>query len=265
MSSMSLERLGGLALIVGPVLAFVMFLLQPGGILIDTAAPSDPIATINALADNRGLANVTVTLVCVGLVLMLFGLYALQSTLRGSGAADAFSRAGLAFIAIGLLTWFIAQGIALAIAIGLENETVNFLTPLVVARVALTIIGGMAVSLGFFIFALALPSTGEPEQVRQPRGGSVVTFLAGVLLLGRHRRRRPRPGSRTRAVPVRHLGRLARVPGHPPDEGGSLVRRLAGSADDGPHHVQRPLPGSQPRQLGRPGSRSPGVLRVPSR
>ena len=29
MSSMSVERLGGLALIVGPVLAFVMFLLQP--------------------------------------------------------------------------------------------------------------------------------------------------------------------------------------------------------------------------------------------
>ena len=164
MSSMSVERLGGLALIVGPVLAFVMFLLQPGGILIDTAAPSDPIAAINALSDNRGLANVTVTLVCVGLVIMLFGLYALQSTLRGSGAADAFSRAGLAFIAIGLLTWFIAQAIALAIAIGLENETVNFLTPLVAARLALTIIGGVAVSLGFFIFALALPSTGSPSK-----------------------------------------------------------------------------------------------------
>ena len=53
MCKMSLERMGGLALIVGPVLAFVMFLLQPGGILIDTAAPSDPIATINALADNQ--------------------------------------------------------------------------------------------------------------------------------------------------------------------------------------------------------------------
>ena len=48
MCKMSLERMGGLALIVGPVLAFVMFLLQPGGILIDTAAPSDPIAAINA-------------------------------------------------------------------------------------------------------------------------------------------------------------------------------------------------------------------------
>ena len=79
MCKMSLERMGGLALIVGPVLAFVMFLLQPGGILIDTAAPSDPIAAINALADNQNLANATVSLVCVGLVLMAFGLYALQA------------------------------------------------------------------------------------------------------------------------------------------------------------------------------------------
>ena len=85
MCKMSLERMGGLALIVGPVLAFVMFLLQPGGILIDTAAPSDPIAAINALADNQNLANATVSLVCVGLVLMAFGLYALQATLRRMG------------------------------------------------------------------------------------------------------------------------------------------------------------------------------------
>ena len=159
MCKMSLERMGGLALIVGPVLAFVMFLLQPGGILIDTAAPSDPIAAINALADNQNLASATVSLVCVGLVLMAFGLYALQATLRRMGAGDALSRAGLAFIVIGLITWFIAQGLALAIAIGLEDETANFLTPLVVARVAITIIGGMATALGFFLFALALTAT----------------------------------------------------------------------------------------------------------
>ncbi len=159
MCKMSLERMGGLALIVGPVLAFVMFLLQPGGILIDTAAPSDPIAAINALADNQNLANATVSLVSVGLVLMAFGLYALQATLRRLGAGDALSRAGLAFIVIGLITWIIAQGLALAIAIGLEDETANFLTPLVVARVAITIIGGMATALGFFLFALALTAT----------------------------------------------------------------------------------------------------------
>ena len=90
---------------------------------------------------------------------MAFGLYALQAHLRRLGAGDALSRAGLAFIVIGLITWFIAQGLALAIAIGLEDETVNLLTPLVVARVAITIIGGMATALGFFLFALALTAT----------------------------------------------------------------------------------------------------------
>ena len=41
----------------------------------------------------------------------------------------------------------------------MEDETANFLTPLVVARVAITIIGGMATALGFFLFALALTAT----------------------------------------------------------------------------------------------------------
>ena len=159
MCKISMERLGALCLIIGPVLAFIMFLLQPGGIIIDTAEPSDPIAAIEALTGNPDLATATVTLVCVGLVLMAFGIYSLQAAVRGMGDGDALSRAGLAFILIGLLTWFTGQGIALAIAMDLQVETVHFLTPLFVARVAMTLIGGMAVSVGFFLFSLALTAT----------------------------------------------------------------------------------------------------------
>lgn len=158
MCNMSMARLGGLALIVGPVLAFVMFLLQPGGIIIDTAEPSDPIAAITALTDNSTMANITVPLVCLGMMIMAFGLYALQISTRSSGIGDAATRMGLAFIVIGLLSWFWGQGVALAITIGLEDETVHFLTPLFVARVAATLIGGMAVSAGFLVFSLSMPA-----------------------------------------------------------------------------------------------------------
>lgn len=158
MCTWSMDRLGGLALIVGSVLAFVMFLLQPGGIIIDTADPSDPIAAINALTDNPTMANITVPLICLGLIVMAFGLYALQRTARSAGKGDAATRLGLVFIIVGLLSWFWAQGMALAITIGLEGETIDFLTPLFVARLAATLIGGMAVSLGFLIFALSLPA-----------------------------------------------------------------------------------------------------------
>ncbi len=163
MCNMSMGRLGALALIVGPVLAFVMFLLQPGGIIIDTAEPSDPIAAINALTGNPAMANITVPLICLGLMIMAFGMYALQVSTRSSGIGDAATRMGLAFILIGLLSWIAGQGVALAITIGLEDETVNFLTPLFVARVAATLLGGMAVSLGFLVFSLSMPADGNVD------------------------------------------------------------------------------------------------------
>lgn len=173
MGNMSLGRLGGLALIIGPLLAFVMFLLQPGGIIIDTAEPSDPIAAINALTNNPTMANITVPLVCLGLMIMAFGMYALQMKARNADIGDAATRMGLAFIIIGLLSWIAGQGIALAITIGLEGETVHFLTPLFVARVAATLLGGMAVSLGFLVFSLSLPASGNLE--------AWINRLVGVL------------------------------------------------------------------------------------
>ena len=163
MCRMSMNQLGGLAMIVGPVLAFVMFLFQPGGAIIDTAAPSDPIAAINALADNRVLTNITVPLVTLGLMIMIFGLYALQASIRGAGTGDALSRAGLAFVFVGLLTWIWAQTMGMGIAVGPDLATEDLFTGIFVARVAATVAGGMAVSLGFIIFVLALPTSGSGD------------------------------------------------------------------------------------------------------
>ncbi len=173
MCNMSMGRLGGLALIIGPALAFVMFLLQPGGIIIDTAEPSDPIAAIEALTNNPTMANITVPLVVLGIMIMAFGLYSLQVSTRSTGIGDAATRMGLAFIIVGLLSWIWGQGVALAITIGLEDETVHFLTPLFVARVAMTLLGGMLVSLGFLTFALSMPAAGNVE--------AWVNRLVGIL------------------------------------------------------------------------------------
>ena len=161
MNTISVERLGGLALIVGPILAFVMYLLQPGGLLINTVEPSDVNGAIEALADNRTLSNITVTLVCFSLVLMAFGLCVLQSTIGRAGGGDAVSKVGLMFMLIGLTAWFLAQGLALALAIGLEDDNVHFLTPLFFGRTALTIIGGLSISTGFFLLALGLSGASE--------------------------------------------------------------------------------------------------------
>ena len=42
MGSISVNRLGALSLIVGPILALVFFLFQPGGLLIENAARPIP-------------------------------------------------------------------------------------------------------------------------------------------------------------------------------------------------------------------------------
>ena len=78
MNSISLYRLGGLALIAGPVLWIVFFLLQPGGLLIDNADSSDAVASITSFASNSTLTIVTSMVIALGLLLIVFGFYAVQ-------------------------------------------------------------------------------------------------------------------------------------------------------------------------------------------
>lgn len=163
MLNMSVTRMGGLALIIGPVLAFVMFLLQPGGLLVEPADSSDVAANIAALTGNAGWSGVTSIFVCLGLILNLLGLYALQTTVRG-GAGDGLTRAGLAFIAVGTLSWIWAQGANLGVALDLGGQEAHFLTPLYAGQIGATIIGGASVALGVLCYALGLPASGTVGQ-----------------------------------------------------------------------------------------------------
>ncbi len=59
MGTISLNRLGAWSLIVGPVLAFVFFLIQPGVLFIERADPTDGMASVAALSSNGALTNLT--------------------------------------------------------------------------------------------------------------------------------------------------------------------------------------------------------------
>ena len=48
MGTISVNRLAGLSLIFGPIIAFVFFLIEPGGLLIDSAKVSDAVGSITA-------------------------------------------------------------------------------------------------------------------------------------------------------------------------------------------------------------------------
>ena len=88
MSTLSLNKLGGLSLVLGPLLAFAFFLIQPGGLLIESAKPSDSAALIAAAADNVVLSNLTAIVIALGIIMTTYGMYVVQAGLRGSGNGD---------------------------------------------------------------------------------------------------------------------------------------------------------------------------------
>ena len=73
MGAISANKLGGASLLLGPVLALVFFLLQPGGLLIDRVETSDAAGTITAYASNPALTRVTSMVIALGLVMTLYG------------------------------------------------------------------------------------------------------------------------------------------------------------------------------------------------
>ena len=78
MKAGSVNRFEAWALIVGPVLALLFFLLQPGGMLIDSVESTDSIGRVQALASNATMAHVAALMVPLGLIVMIYGLTGLN-------------------------------------------------------------------------------------------------------------------------------------------------------------------------------------------
>ena len=82
MGTISANKLGGLSLIVGPVLALIFYFLAPGGLLIDAADPADGVANITATLGNTGLAHITAFVIPLGLIVLFYGVHTLTGSLR---------------------------------------------------------------------------------------------------------------------------------------------------------------------------------------
>ena len=105
MLKVSLNRLGGSCLICGPLLAIVFFLVEPGGVLIDTADPLDRMEADTALASNAVLTDIT----ALGMALALFGLFVVQRQGRATDDGHALSLLGFFFVAIGIAGSVVTQ------------------------------------------------------------------------------------------------------------------------------------------------------------
>lgn len=157
MKTLSINKIGALALIVGPVLALASFLIEPGGILIDPADSTDAVGSIMAYASNPAISRISALMVPLGLLIMLYGLSSIQQAIHDESIGDALSRFGILCMTLATFGWVFVRGLILVLTdteIGDDRETYDVM-------IGITRISGIAASLGFLSFSLGL-STRDP-------------------------------------------------------------------------------------------------------
>ena len=175
MGTISVNRLAGLSLIFGPLIAFVFFLIEPGGLLIDSADVSDAVGSIKAKGDNAALTNVTNIGIILGLALILSGLYALMRNVTLQGNGKALVQMGFFMVFVGLSGWILAGGMDFILADAQTSDQISGSVPVYYAGSALLYAGGITLGFGGFIFALGLST-------REDFNGTIALLAALVSL-----------------------------------------------------------------------------------
>ena len=153
MNFLSTNKLGAISLVVGPVLAFVMFLIQPGGILIESTPGSDASGLIQVWQANSVMVKITSGLIMFGLMLMAFGLYEVHVAHRDS-RGDGLNMAGLALLSLGVVAWLTVQSLIITLASSFPPQEAWL--SVYTVRTSLLLSGGVGVSLGVLVFAVSV-------------------------------------------------------------------------------------------------------------
>ena len=175
MGTISVNRLAGLSLIFGPIIAFVFFLLEPGGLLIDPAAVTDAIDSITAKGSNAALTKVTNIAIILGLAVILSGLYALMRNVTLQGNGKALVQMGFFMIFIGLTGWILAGGMDFILADAQTSDQISGSVPVYQVGSAFLYAGGIALGFGGFIFALGLSTRDDFNRI--------ISLLAALVSL----------------------------------------------------------------------------------
>ena len=124
MGDISISKLAGYSLIVGPILALISYFIQPGGILGiggEMADPTDSAAVVTLLADNDDLGTLTALLIPVGVLIFLSGIVFFVQNMSG-GSGHAIARLGLPMVMAGIFGWVLSSAIAMGISAGEGSE-----------------------------------------------------------------------------------------------------------------------------------------------
>lgn len=175
MGTVSVNRLGGLSLVLGFVIALGAYFISPGGLLVDAADPADGAASIGALVSNVGLANVTSLLIALGVIMILYGVYVVQGGIRDNGNGDALSRYGALLLLIGTVGLVTASALTIVVASGSAGPLVGAVYAIGLGVGQMSSIVG---ALGFLALSLALSTREDSNKVF-----ALVAALASAILL----------------------------------------------------------------------------------
>ena len=168
MSSLSVKKLGGWALIVGPILTLVAYQLTPG-VLGDFEMVGNHVAVQMEAAESVGMAEFSGLLLVAAMLVMLFGFNSLSEKVRG-GNGEALFRLGLLPITAGILMWITGAAVYLAIANGMPTPNA--------AQAGLTSLGEISFAAGVVVIGLALLSRDDFNKIALG-----VFVAAGILSL----------------------------------------------------------------------------------
>ena len=145
MGDISVNKLGGLSLIVGPVVCLVFYFIQQLGVIGSDVDPAAGNAVVAALAGNSSLATLTSIGISIALIIMLHGIVRLAFE-----SSDALSSLGMKFVIVGTVGWVIASGLTAAIAGDINNGG------LYGGALGINQFSGIVWSLGFLLVVLGV-------------------------------------------------------------------------------------------------------------
>ena len=168
MSSLSVKKLGGLALIAGPILTLVAYQLTPG-VLGDFEMVGNHVAVQMEASASVGMAEFSGLLLAASMLVMLFGFNSLSDKVRG-GNGEALFRLGLLPITAAILLWISGAAVYLAIANGMPTPNA--------AQAGLTSLGEISFAAGVVVIGLALITRDDFNKI-----ATGIFIAAGILSL----------------------------------------------------------------------------------
>ncbi len=145
MGTISVNKLGGLALIAGPVVCLVFYFIQQLVVIGNNVDPADGQAVVAALTANSTLTTLTSIGISIALIVLMHGIMRLAVE-----SSDALSNLGMKFVIVGTVAWVISSGLTAAIGGDVNNGG------LYGGALGINQFGGIVWSLGFLLVVLGI-------------------------------------------------------------------------------------------------------------